>query len=78
MSENRLNDLSYEGYKLVWQEDFDGNSLNRDDWNVELHEPGWVNKELQEYVDSPENIQVKDSTLILSPVQTAWKYWEIS
>lgn len=67
---NKLNDLSYEGYKLVWQEDFDGDQLNRDDWNVELHEPGWVNKELQEYVDSTDNITVRDSKLILSPIQT--------
>ena len=48
--------LSYEGYTLRWQDEFDGTALNRDDWNVELHEPGWVNNELQSYVDSPENI----------------------
>ena len=47
---NKLNDLSYEGYELVWMDDFDGDTLNREDWNVELHEPGWVNKELQEYL----------------------------
>ena len=38
-------DLSYEGYNLVWEDNFDGEKLNRDDWNVELHEPGWVNEE---------------------------------
>ena len=43
--------LSYKGYDLRWSDDFNGNSLNRDDWNVETHEPGWVNAELQEYVD---------------------------
>ena len=67
---NKLNDLSYEGYELVWMDDFDGDTLNREDWNVELHEPGWVNKELQEYVDSADNIQVKDSNLYLIPIQT--------
>lgn len=66
----KLYDLSYEGYELVWMDDFDGDTLNRKDWNVELHEPGWVNKELQEYVDSTDNIQVKDSNLYLIPIQT--------
>ncbi len=61
--------LSYKGYKLQWEDDFNGDKLNRDDWNVELHDPGWVNAELQEYVDSEENIQVKDGKLVISPVQ---------
>lgn len=60
--------LSYEGYSLKWQDEFEGTQLNRNDWNVELHQRGWVNNEMQEYVDSDENIQVKDGKLILRPV----------
>lgn len=63
------NTLSYEGYTKVWGDEFDGDSLNRDDWNVETHEKGWVNSELQEYVDSEENIQVKDGKLVINPVK---------
>ena len=63
-------DLSYEGYNLKWEDQFEGDSLNRDDWNVELHDPGWVNNELQSYVDSPENIYIKDGSLVLKPVET--------
>ncbi len=62
-------DLSYEGYHLKWEDQFEGNSLNRDDWNVELHDPGWVNNELQSYVDSPENIYIEDGSLVLKPVK---------
>ena len=62
--------LSYEGYTLRWQDEFDGTALNREDWNVELHEPGWVNNELQSYVDSPENIYLEDGKLVLKPVET--------
>ena len=40
--------LSYDGYKKVWSDEFNGDSLNRADWNVETHEKGWVNNELQE------------------------------
>ena len=61
--------LSYDGYKKVWGDEFDGDSLNRADWNVETHEKGWVNNELQEYVDSDENIQVKDGKLVINPVE---------
>ena len=61
--------LSYDGYTEVWGDEFNGDSLNRDDWNVETHEKGWVNNELQEYVDSDENIQVKDGKLVINPVK---------
>lgn len=60
----------YEGYTLVWEEQFDGDSLNLEDWNVEIHEPGWVNNELQEYVDSPDNIYIEDGELVLKPIET--------
>lgn len=63
-------DLSYDGYNLVWQDEFDGEKLNRDDWNVELHAPGWVNEEWQEYVDSEENIYLEDGKLVLRPIKT--------
>ena len=46
-AEEQTTDLSYEGYNLKWEDQFDGETLNRDDWNVELHDPGWVNNELQ-------------------------------
>ena len=67
-------DLSYEGYTLQWQDEFEGDSLNRDDWNVETHNAGWVNAELQAYVDSEENIYVKDGSLVLKPVKDGDSY----
>ena len=51
--EGEAENMNSENYgSLVWEENFDSKELNRDDWNVELHEVGWVNEELQEYVDS--------------------------
>ena len=61
--------LSHEGYALVFEEAFDQTVLSRDDWNVELHEPGWVNEEWQRYVDSEENIAVQDGRLLIRPVR---------
>ena len=34
--------LSYQGYHLVFEDDFDGPELDRTCWNVELHPPGWA------------------------------------
>lgn len=62
--------LSYDGYTLIWSDEFDGDTLNRNDWNVELHAPGWVNAELQQYVDSMDNIYLKDGKLVIKPKKT--------
>ena len=53
-----------EGYQLVWQDEFDGNygyapnengvprtELNPDYWTHEVKDAGWVNHELQNYVN---------------------------
>ena len=41
-----------EGYELVWNDEFDsGSELNPDDWTHEVQNSGWVNNELQNYVN---------------------------
>ena len=41
-----------DGYTLVWQDEFDsGNELNSQDWTHEVKSAGWVNHELQNYVN---------------------------
>lgn len=63
-------DLLKQGFQLKWSDEFNGTALNREDWNVELHEPGWVNSEWQAYVDSTDNIKVQDGKLLIQPVKT--------
>lgn len=43
--------LSYTGYNLVWNDEFEGSSVNTDDWNFETGtgSNGWGNNELQYY-----------------------------
>lgn len=62
------------GYKLVWEDDFNGTVLDTNSWNVELHAPGWVNNEWQEYVDSEKNIYVKDGNLVIQALKDGDKY----
>ena len=41
-----------EGYELVWNDEFDyGSELNANDWTHEVQGSGWVNNELQNYVN---------------------------
>ncbi len=63
------------GYHLLWEDNFDGDKLAEEDWNYEVHEPGWVNHELQEYVASEDYAYVKDGQLVIQPVKDGDKYY---
>lgn len=60
----------YDGYNLLWNDEFDGDKLDMNMWNYEPHEPGWTNEELQEYTTSEENVFVRDNKLILKAIKT--------
>lgn len=51
---------------LLWQDEFDGDSINKDNWTHQIF-PGIEsgNKELQYYTDRPENSYVKDGILTI-------------
>lgn len=52
--------------RLVWSDEFDGTTLNRDIWNVEVSGNGGGNNELQYYVDSLANVRVADDCLVIT------------
>ena len=54
------------GYEIVWEDDFNGDALNRDYWNVEVNGSGCGNAELQYYVDCPDNVSVRDGNLVIT------------
>lgn len=56
---------AYEGYQLVWQDEFDGSTINSDNWsfNIGTGSGGWGNNELQYY--RPENAWVADDVLTI-------------
>lgn len=53
------------GWRMVWSDEFNGNSLDRSKWGVKQAEPGWINAELQKYVDRKENVRVENGHLVL-------------
>lgn len=57
-----------EGYELVWSDEFEGMSLDTENWTCETGRGynGWGNNELQYYTDRPENVQVRDGKLVIT------------
>uniref|UniRef100_A0AC34F3J5 GH16 domain-containing protein n=1 Tax=Panagrolaimus sp. ES5 TaxID=591445 RepID=A0AC34F3J5_9BILA len=53
--------------KLVWEENFDGDSLDRSKFTCETGtgKEGWGNKELQYYTDRTQNARVENGHLII-------------
>ncbi|MGK4568926.1 glycoside hydrolase family 16 protein [Flavobacterium sp. 3HN19-14] len=50
--------------KLVWEENFNGKTLNEKNWNFELGAGGWGNNERQTY--TKENHQLVDGNLVIT------------
>jgi beta-glucanase (GH16 family) len=56
--------LAYEGLDLVWQDEFEGTSVNASNWTFETGGHGWGNNELQYY--RPENTKIQDGYLVIT------------
>jgi len=57
---------SYDGMTLVWEDDFQGNSLNLSNWSYEIGTGtnGWGNNEIQYY--RKENATLKEGHLVIT------------
>ena len=66
VSQNKeTNDWEIEGWNIVWQDEFDNDSLDLTKWSREIGGHGWGNNELQFYTDSDSNSYVENGNLIL-------------
>jgi hypothetical protein len=63
-------DVSSDPYKLIFSDEFNGNSLNTSVWNYETgygpYNDGWGNDEWQLYTSNEENVYVENGNLIIS------------
>ncbi|MGC9357254.1 MAG: glycoside hydrolase family 16 protein [Anaerolineae bacterium] len=50
---------------LVWSDEFDGESIDPENWTYDIGGSGWGNAELQYYTDRPENARIEDGQLII-------------
>lgn len=58
-------------YTLVWSDEFDGNGLNLDYWNIETNGDGGGNNELQYYCDR--GVSVSNGNLILTATKETYQ-----
>ena len=67
---------TYQGeYQLVWSEEFDGNSLNTNMWNIETGGGGWGNNEKQTYTASENNLRVRNGNLEIEARKDGENYY---
>lgn len=62
---NETNDWEIEGWNIVWQDEFDKDSLDLTKWSRETGGHGWGNNELQYYTDSDSNSYVENGNLVV-------------
>lgn len=53
------------GWRLVWQDEFDGPGIDDTQWSHQVGDHGWGNRELQRYTDRPENAYIQDGHLVI-------------
>jgi len=65
---------TYQGWKLVWEDEFDGNEINKNWWTHEIGNgnSGWGNNELEYYTDSKNNSRVENGNLIIEARDDSW------
>lgn len=54
-----------EGWELVWNDEFDGDTINLDNWTYDIGGGGWGNREKQYYTNEPENARVENGLLVI-------------
>src|ERR1035437_2458323 len=57
--------LSYPGYTLAWNDEFNGTTLNSTVWNYEIGGGGWGNQELEYYTNSTNNSYLTNGCLVI-------------
>jgi beta-glucanase (GH16 family) len=65
---------SYPGMALVWSDEFDGDSVNLQNWTYDLGANGWGNNEWQDYTNSAANSSVAEGVLTITARQNGSSY----
>ena len=54
-----------ERWALVWSDEFDGETINPENWTYDIGASGWGNNEWQNYTDREENARIEDGMLVI-------------
>ena len=52
-----------DGYRLVWSDEFNGDSIDTSKWGYDIGGGGWGNNELEYYTDRSNNAYVSNGVL---------------
>lgn len=55
-------------YILQWSDEFDGNTINKKNWNLQVEKAGRFNKEWQRYTNSNDNAFIENSCLVIKAI----------
>ena len=69
---NHKKKINGKNYDLIWHEDFD-KEINKNIWNLEVRDPGWVNNELQAYTPRNENLRIEKKHLVINSIKEDYK-----
>ena len=57
-------------WQLVWSDEFNGDSIDPENWSFEIWEAGRVNNEWQQYVENSDNYMLRDGKLYITAIKT--------
>jgi beta-glucanase (GH16 family) len=60
------------GYKLVWHDEFNSQTLDASKWNYEVNGDGGGNNELQYYTDSSSNCFIQNGCLVIQALSQSY------
>ncbi len=74
---NNNNNNSYQpgsNWTLDWADEFDGDTINSNNWNFQVEEAGRFNEEWQRYTNSSDNAYIEDNCLVIKAIHESNKH----
>tara|TARA_B110000971_G_C19963424_1_gene479042 strand:+ start:419 stop:1312 length:894 start_codon:yes stop_codon:yes gene_type:complete len=68
LNQNKNNSKLNQDWNLVWSDEFDGDAIDENNWNLQVVEPGHFNDEWQRYTNSSENAYVENGNLVIKAI----------
>ncbi|MBT8220399.1 MAG: glycoside hydrolase family 16 protein [Bacteroidia bacterium] len=61
-------------WKLTWADDFEGETINENNWNLQVEKAGRFNDEWQRYTNSSDNAFIDDNCLVIKAIHESDKH----
>lgn len=68
MNQNENTSKLDQDWNLVWSDEFEGDSIDENNWNFQVVDPGHFNDEWQRYTNSNKNAYIEDGNLVIKAI----------